>query len=85
MSSETATTATPVAATTKTAFCVKCRDKVPLTNPTNKVNSRGVKMLQDKCPKCGSVVNTFVKKDAAPAPESLSSPPPLKRTDSEML
>ncbi|MGA9042299.1 MAG: DUF5679 domain-containing protein [Terriglobales bacterium] len=54
---------------TKTAFCVKCRHKVPLSNPTVKINSRGVKMLQDKCPECASVVNTFVKKDvSAPVP-----------------
>jgi RNase P subunit RPR2 len=71
----------PIAPTTKTAFCVKCRHKVPLTNPTVKINSRGVKMLQDKCPECASVVNTFVKKD--PPVEAI--PPPLVRTDSTML
>jgi len=83
-------TPTPVAnAPTKTAFCVKCRHKVPLTNPTVKINSRGVKMLQDKCPECASVVNTFVKKDP-PVAVVDEIPPPvvpesLHRTDSTML
>ena len=77
---------------TKTAFCVKCRHKVPLTNPTVKINSRGVKMLQDKCPECASVVNTFVKKDppaAVPAVIAKTDddvpPQGLRRTDSTML
>ena len=53
----------------KTAYCVRCRQKVPLVNPTVKFNNRGVKMLQAVCPNanCGSKVNTFVKKDAQPA------------------
>ena len=52
-----------------TAYCVRCRQKVPLVNPTIKFNTRGVKMLQANCPNanCGSKVNTFVKKDPSPA------------------
>ena len=57
----------------KTAYCVKCRQKVPLNNPTSKKNSRGVSMMQGKCPNegCNSIVNTFVKKIVPPPAQSV--------------
>jgi hypothetical protein len=51
-------------------YCVKCRKKVPMSAPTEKINSRGVGMWQSKCGTCTKTVNTFKSKALAPDPRA---------------
>lgn len=47
-----------------TAYCVKCRKKTTMVNPTERTNAKNVRMLQGTCDVCSSKVNTFIKRDA---------------------
>jgi hypothetical protein len=51
-------------------YCVKCRKKVPMSTPTEKINSRGVGMWQSKCGTCAKTVNTFKSKAPPPDPRA---------------
>ena len=39
-------------------YCVKCRKKVNMNSP-QKVEKKGRKMTQGKCPNCGTTVTSF--------------------------
>lgn len=49
------------------AYCVKDKKKVPLQNPTYKLNARGSPIAQGKCPNCGTTVTLMLGKDNTPA------------------
>ena len=42
------------------AYCVKCKKKVEMQNPTDAVTKNGRKMKKGICPICGTKVNKFV-------------------------
>lgn len=42
------------------AFCVKCKKKVEIVNPTNKVSLSKRHMISGSCPYCKTKVNIFV-------------------------
>jgi len=37
-------------------YCVKCKRKVEIQNPTETKTKRGVRMFKGKCPNCGTTV-----------------------------
>jgi len=39
-----------------TAYCVKCKAKVEITNPVQSKTKRGTDMVKGKCPKCDTTV-----------------------------
>jgi hypothetical protein len=45
------------------AYCVCCKKKVPLVDPTEHTNARGVGMWKSVCTICKSRLNTFKKKE----------------------
>ena len=38
-------------------YCVKCRKKVEIQNPKEKLTKKGTKFAQGTCPNCGTKVN----------------------------
>lgn len=45
-----------------TGFCVKCQANVNMISPVEKVNKRGLKYVQGKCPDCDCKVNRIIGK-----------------------
>ncbi|MBN2146549.1 MAG: hypothetical protein JW726_04135 [Anaerolineales bacterium] len=41
-------------------YCVKCRAKVQVKGGEIKVSGKGRRMVQGKCPKCGTKVTRFL-------------------------
>ena len=37
-------------------YCMKCKKKVEIKNPSVTKTKRGTKMVKGKCPKCGTTV-----------------------------
>lgn len=37
-------------------YCVKCKAKVDIKDPTESTTAKGVKIAKGKCPKCGTTV-----------------------------
>ena len=48
---------------TITAYCLKCKEKKQLNNPTLKTSKRGSKFISGKCD-CGTSMSKFIKSDS---------------------
>lgn len=42
-------------------YCVKCKEKVVISNPVTKTSKNGRKAVKGTCPKCGTTVMAFIK------------------------
>ncbi|MBS3110416.1 hypothetical protein J4227_07855 [Candidatus Woesearchaeota archaeon] len=45
-----------------TGRCMKCKQQVEMQNPTERITKNGMKMMQGKCPKCGTKVSRIMGK-----------------------
>jgi hypothetical protein len=48
-----------------TGYCLKCKSKETLKNPSVKTNKRGGKYIQAECIKCNTKVNNFLKNNVS--------------------
>ncbi len=51
-----------------TSYCLKCKSKKEMINPTIKTNIKGNKYISGNCKDCGCKMNRFLKKDAVLTP-----------------
>lgn len=47
-----------------TSYCLKCKNKKEMKNPTIKTNKKGNRYLSGNCVDCNCKMNKFLKKDS---------------------
>lgn len=45
------------------AWCLRCKKAVPMVNPKERRGNRYIKILQAKCPDCGTTINRAVSQN----------------------
>jgi len=42
--------------------CMKCQEQREMVNPAERITKNGMRMMQGKCPKCGTTVSRIMGK-----------------------